>query len=418
MRDKKLTITIIIVLMISVIGLGIAFAAFSQTLTINGTGTVESSSWQVVFEGADGSNTIGAPTLVGTAAEVTHPTIKNNSTEIGDYEVTLKSPGDSVTYNFKIHNKGDYAANLSSLTVAGRNRPAGPLSGSYLIKNYDDEEDYFILLTDINYSFYYTSDNMLVGQIASRDCLEPGESVNVSLKIQFIERNYNQEIIEMFEEYGTQFFSSEDKLLDNLGISATYNQSNNGSCPLEQGVPVVNIPFENIDYSYYTYEGKSFMGTGVNNIIISENITSLSKYASKAATQCSDGSKPKNSRCPEGTTPVFTDHPAEDVAAAYCTGCRLMTNAEAISWCGPLYGTYPKCIAKYNGTDTSWWFSETLLNISNVGPGLGSSGQLYFLGGDVTYNYGVRPVVSIPSTATMTGSGTKLDPYVITVNNN
>ena len=406
-RDKKLTIAIIIVLMISVIGLGIAFAAFSQTLTINGIGTVESSSWSVVFEGADGSNTIGAPTLTGTATEVTHPTIKNNSTEISNYAVTLKSPGDEVIYNFKIHNKGDYAANLTSLTIAGLDgitRNDGYVGGYYLVKDRSSFNGNTRPLTPFRYSFYYTSDDIPVGHYAARDCLEPGESVNVSLKL----------IFSLPDSTDTRYLSSTDFTFDNLEISAVYTQSNNGSCPLDPGTSVVDSTFGNIDYAYYTYEGKSFVGTGVDNTIISENITSKAKYSTAYASECSDGSAITTYYCPEGTTFVFDDHPAADAATAYCTGCRLITHAEANSWCGPDRNRNPKCVAKYNGVDTAWWTDEAYISqsawcFSEMGDLLGSSYR-------VNKDYGVRPAVSIPSTATMTGSGTQLDPYVITTN--
>ena len=408
MRDKKLTITIIIVLMISVIGLGIAFAAFSQTLTINGTGTVESSSWSVVFEGADGSNTIGAPTLTGTATEVTRPTIKNNSTEISNYAVTLKSPGDSVTYNFKIHNKGDYAANLTSLTIAGVDRPSSPVSGASLVTDSSTYSSNRLTFNNTQYTFYYTSDNATVGYLAPKDCLEPGESVNVSLKIIFVYQDNSY----------TRILPSTDVVLDNLGVSLTYTQSNNGSCAHESGTSVVDASFENIDSAHYTYEGKSFKGTGVNGVIISENIIGIAKYASRAATRCSDGSTPTGGTytktCPEGTTPVFPDHPALDMAEAYCTGCRLMTKAEAESWCNQDHTANMKCTIKYNDIETNWWLAD------DAGPGsswrvYGSSGTIGNCSVDLT-DHGVRPAVSIPSTATMTGSGTQQDPYVISTN--
>ena len=385
MKNKKLTITIIIVLIISVIGLGIAFAAFSQTLTINGTGTVESSSWSVVFEGADGSNTIGAPTLVGTATEVTHPTIKNNSTEIGDYAVTLKSPGDSVTYNFKIHNKGDYAADLTSLIVAGINKPYGVVANTNLVKN--KSGNYPGCIGDMYYSFYYTSDDINVGQFPGRDCLEPGESENVSLKIEFKEWDITQEYIDIREKYGNGYLPKTDLVLDNLGISATYTQKNNGSCQWSPSGAIENAPFVNYEFAYYTYEGKSFMGTGVNNIIISDIV--LDRV-------------------------IYNDNIAKELAENYCTGCRLMTKAEAQSWGCPTqpYST-SRCMAKYNNNNSGWWLADKK-DASNVWI-IATTGALANYG-DPASPSGVRPVVSIPSTATMSGSGTKQDPYVITVN--
>ena len=404
MKDRKLTIAIIAVLIISVIGLGIAFAAFSQTLTINGTGTVESSKWQVVFEGMTNASTIDAPTTTGTAAEITRPTIKNNDTEISTYSVSLKTPGDSITYNFKIHNKGDFAANLGALTISGVNRPSSPISGASLVTDSSIATANASTLAVIEYKFYYTDNNALVGQ-DPRDCLEPGESENVSLKITFSSSDATD----------TSILPSSDLVLDNLGVSATYNQSNNGSCPLEPGSPVVDVPFSNQDGLYYSYGGKSFIGTGVDNVIISENITSLEAYTSAYATECSDESTPTNNKCPSGTTPVFNDHPAATTAANYCSGCRLMTKAEAESWGCSTSSTTPKCVGKLiEGVAYFWWLADAYDTRNAWRVSMGGNIDSY----NVTSSRGVRPAVSIPSGATMTGSGTSAQPYVITVNNN
>ena len=405
-KDKRLTILIILIVSLSLVGIGIAFAAFSQTLTINGSAEVEASSWQVVFEGMTNVNTIDAPTTSGTASEVTHPTIKNNSTEISTYSLSLKTPGDSITYNFKIHNKGDFAANLSSLTISGVNRPASPVSGASLVTDSSIATANASTLAVIEYKFYYTDNNALVGQ-DPRDCLEPGELENVSLKITF----------SSIDATDTSILPSTDLVLDNLGVSATYNQSNNGSCGLEPGTPVVDVPFSNQDGLYYTYEGKRFIGTGVDNLIISENITSQAKYASAYATQCSDGSTPTNYQCPSGTTPVFADHPAADDAAAYCTGCILMTRAEACAWGGASTSTcggYPpnkdKIIGKYNGSDDKWYLADAF--IADGAWYVSNDGRIGYI--TATFSRGVRPVVSISSTATISGSGTSESPYVIT----
>ena len=406
-KDKRLTILIILIVTLSLVGIGIAFAAFSQTLTINGSAEVEASSWQVVFEGMTNVNTIDAPTTTGTASEVTHPTIKNNSTEISTYSVSLKTPGDSITYNFKIHNKGDFAANLSSLTISGVNRPSSPVSGASLVTDSSIATANAKTLSKVEYKLYYTIDNSLVGQNSARDCLEAGETANVALKITFSTSN----------ETDTEVLPSTDLVLDNLGISSTYTQTTNGTCPIEPGYEYSG-PFLNIDYAYYTYEGKSFIGTGVDNLIVSENIISKAAYASAPATQCSDGSAPVSNQCTEGTTPAFTDSPAATSAASYCAGCRLMTHAEACAWGGASTSTcsqYPpnkdKIIGKYNGSASSWWLADAYYTY--LAWGVSDNGNI-ISNYNVTVSRGVRPVVSISSTATMTGSGTKTDPYVIT----
>ena len=410
-KDKKFSILIILIVTLSLVGIGIAFAAFSQTLTINGSAEVEAASWKVVFEGMTNVNSLDAPTTTGTASEVTHPTIKNNSTEISTYSVSLKTPGDSITYNFKIHNKGDFAANLSSLTIAGINRPSFPVSGASLVTDSSIATANAKTLAKIEYKLYYTTDNSLVGQNAARDCLEAGESANVSLRITF----------SVTSETDTEVLPSTDLVLNNLGITAVYNQTSNGVCPLEPGVPVVNVPFENVDYSYYSYGGKSFIGTGVNNVVISENIIGKSQWSSARSTECSDGTLPTgsndyNKRCQGAATLVFVDSPAADAAAAYCEGCRLMTLEELCDWVGEQGTTckntrFSKIIGKYDST-LAWWLNDA----SSIAAAwsVGANGRLYNTGyADVTLLLGVRPVTDIPSTATMSGSGTKLDPYLI-----
>ena len=410
MKDKKTMIIVIIALIVSIIGLGIAFAAFSQTLTITGSAEVEATNWEVVFEGTDGSATLGAPTLTGSASVTTAPTIKNNQTEISNYAVSLKTPGDSVTYNFKIHNKGSFAANLSSLTISGVDRPASPVTGSALVTDSSIATENANTIAGTEYKLYYTEDNTLVGQNAVRDCLESNEYENVSLRIVFSTNDATD----------TSILPSSDLLLDNLGVSAVYNQANNGSCQVSPTPTPTGDPFVNTDGAYYTYEGKSFIGTGVDNLIISENIPSLAKYASAVATECSDGSTPVNNKCPSGTTPVFNDHPAADAAAAYCTGCRLMTRAEVCTWGGQTStcdydstntdAAFKKKVkTTYDGSAYIWWLADAYS--TKYAWFVNSTGNVnYTL---VTNSNGVRPVVSISSTATMTGSGTQGQPYVI-----
>ena len=387
-KDKRLTILIILIVTLSLIGIGIAFAAFSQTLTINGSAEVEASSWQVVFEGMTNVNTIDTPTTTGTASEVTHPTIKNNSTEISTYSVSLKTPGDSLTYNFKIHNKGDFAANLSSLTISGVNRPSSPVSGSALVTDSSIATANAKTLAKVEYKLYYTIDNSLVGQNPARDCLEAGESANVSLRITFSSS----------KETDTEVLPSTDLVLDNLGITSTYTQTTNDTCPIEPGYEYSG-PFLNMDYAYYTYEDKSFIGTGVNNVILSEQFIGRAAFSSVRPGTMVDG------------VPVFEDHPAKDMAEAYCTGCRLMTKAEANSWgCTNTSSSEgnPKC--KSSGY---WWLANA--------NGVNYAYYVHGTYGYVTYNYvntgySIRPVTDIPSTATMSGSGTSSDPYIISTN--
>lgn len=101
--------------MSSLLCVGIGFAAFSTSLDINGTGKVKSASWKIKFAN------LKPATLVGTATEVKAPTISGEDTHIGDYEVTLTTPGDSVSYSFDIVNEGTFDAEITSLVVGTPN---------------------------------------------------------------------------------------------------------------------------------------------------------------------------------------------------------------------------------------------------------------------------------------------------------
>jgi hypothetical protein len=208
MNNRKITIPIIVILVLAVISLGIAFATFATTLNINGSATVDATNWEIVFEGLQNVNVLGSPTITGTATEVTHPTIKNNATEISDYEVTMQAPGDSVTYNFKIHNRGSYAAKVTSVDIK---------QGIYLTTNTSKRTSAAATLNNIQYIFYYTDNNALVGSGNEKDCLAPGEEENVTLKIIFNSSD------------NTGVLPSEDLVLDNLGVKVVYTQEDSCS---------------------------------------------------------------------------------------------------------------------------------------------------------------------------------------------
>ena len=157
--------------------------------------------------------------------------------------------------------------------------------------------------------------------------------------------------------------------------------------------------FENVKGAYYTFEGKEFIGTGVNRVLITSTIVTTASH-------------------PNAIT----------YANSYCTGCRLMTVAEANAW----DTSASSCNANYNGSTsqehggtsevrnmgTWYWLNDT--NSSNSGAYFIEYRNSYCypggisMSGALSHAFGVRPVVSVPTTAEMVGSGTKEDPYVIT----
>lgn len=110
-KNRGLKIGVIAALVISVVAIGIGFATFTETLRIEGSATVQTSTWKVKF------TNLSAPTLLGTATVVTAPTINTNDTTISTYDVKLSKPGDSVSYTFDVANTGTYNAKLTSINI-------------------------------------------------------------------------------------------------------------------------------------------------------------------------------------------------------------------------------------------------------------------------------------------------------------
>ena len=89
-----------------------AFAAFSSLLTI--TATVDSS-WNVEI------TNIVSKDKVGDASNNGEPVYTKTS---ATFKTTLVSPGDSMTYDVTIKNKGTIDAKLSKITLTDSNNPA------------------------------------------------------------------------------------------------------------------------------------------------------------------------------------------------------------------------------------------------------------------------------------------------------
>lgn len=99
-----------------VIGLAsVAYAAFSQTLTITGTGSTNAD-WNVKITGitqtaASGASTVSAPTFSDTTAT---------------FNVELAYPGASATYDVAIANTGTIPAKLESIAGVTEANAAAP----------------------------------------------------------------------------------------------------------------------------------------------------------------------------------------------------------------------------------------------------------------------------------------------------
>lgn len=108
-KDRKAKVLAIVAVCISVISLTVGFASLSQTLNIGGTAKVEKASWDIHFAN------LSAVDKGGTATVANAPTLE--STSISDFQATLKSPGDYVSYTFDVVNDGTIDAEITTLPV-------------------------------------------------------------------------------------------------------------------------------------------------------------------------------------------------------------------------------------------------------------------------------------------------------------
>lgn len=192
-KERKTKILAIVAICIAVVGLTVGFAAFSSTLTINGTGTVKSSSWQVRFEN------LSTVTKTGTATQVTAPTINTNDTNIGDYDVTFTTPGDSISYTFDVANNGTFEAEVTSVTIP---TPTCTGNGANAVTDAKNVCD------NLSYTLTYGDGTA----IAVADAIPAGQRKTMKLTL-----TYSSAVT-------AEKLASDDVAISNLGITILYSQ--------------------------------------------------------------------------------------------------------------------------------------------------------------------------------------------------
>ncbi len=130
------------------------------------------------------------------------PTIQNNSTKIGDYSVTVISPGDYIEYVFDVSNDGDYDATLTNLSMN---------SNTELTYEGSGENDENNVKSQIEYTLKY-ADGTTVNQ---NDTLKSKETKTMRLRLTY--KQFND----------VSLLPTADVSISGLGISLTYIQDGN-----------------------------------------------------------------------------------------------------------------------------------------------------------------------------------------------
>ena len=171
-KERGAKVIAIVALLIAVVGLTVGYAAYSSTLTINGTATVDPASWKVNFGYKTGDSLTGKTT--GYATENTAPKLAD--TTISGFDVTLKAPGDSVTYNFLIKNSGTLNAKLANFTMG--TLTCAPNEGSNI-----SQEDATKLCGELKYTLTYAGAGG--STITTGEILNPNNSKELELKLEW-----------------------------------------------------------------------------------------------------------------------------------------------------------------------------------------------------------------------------------------
>lgn len=173
---NNIKIPLIIVLVIAIISLGVAFAVFQTTLTINGSATVESTTWDIFFTTEiDGDKPNPSTTVPAANIAVGDTTAESISASITPtvftWNATFRSPGDRIVYTIYVKNGGDYNAQVSDIDmdeIACTTDPkhvcnqlsyglytdttgTSPLSTSFTVDAGDTEVFYLIATLSSNY---------------------------------------------------------------------------------------------------------------------------------------------------------------------------------------------------------------------------------------------------------------------------
>lgn len=177
--DKKKSLGIVtgvIALVVSVAAVTLAYAAYDASLTIKGSGTAKATKWSIIFKDLGEAQTGNDGGVTSTASEKTTPNIVGN-TSIETYSVELKTPGDYVTYNFKIKNDGDFPAKIDTGFTMPTPTCTKGASGV--------DADATNVCSNLTYTLKYVTNGVVGDDVSVNDTFAAGEEKEVQLKIYY-----------------------------------------------------------------------------------------------------------------------------------------------------------------------------------------------------------------------------------------
>lgn len=111
-KEKNIKRLSVIALIISVIGLTIAFLAMSKIAKIDKNSSIKDARWNVHFENLTSN-------ITGDAKINKMPELNQEKNYIGNFEISLTKPGDSVKFCYDVVNDGTIDATLQTKLING-----------------------------------------------------------------------------------------------------------------------------------------------------------------------------------------------------------------------------------------------------------------------------------------------------------
>lgn len=175
-KTKSLLIGLLI---IGLVAMTVAYAALSQTLTISSSAKVESksSNWDIHFDNLAAAS--GSPHGYAT---IVSPLTKSAATTLSGLNVTLKAPGDYVSYTFDVVNGGTINAKIDTNGVSLPDVSTISMAGDTTTGT----ADIAIVRANLEYTLVYGTGDAKAGQApAVNDTLNAGQTRHMVLTIKY-----------------------------------------------------------------------------------------------------------------------------------------------------------------------------------------------------------------------------------------
>ena len=127
-RNSNYLVAMVLLL---IVGLSVGYASISSTLTINGTSSINKTTWDVHFQNVSVTK--------GSVSATTGPSISSDGLSI-DYSVPLSLPGNFFEFTVEVINNGSISAKLSDNPIIAGVSVEQDVYTNYLVTYSDGTE--------------------------------------------------------------------------------------------------------------------------------------------------------------------------------------------------------------------------------------------------------------------------------------